>query len=110
MPWGAVTRRLGMAGKPKTSARLPRIGGRLWVFPAAVLDLLLLAGLAHPLFWADEGETAMFGSRIIQFGYPRVHGDRNVVYQFGSNIAIGVDERTDAYIGTTWGQFYYAVP
>jgi hypothetical protein len=84
--------------------------GLLWLAPCAALAVLLFAGLAHPLFWADEGETAMFGRRIIEFGYPKVHADRNVVYQFGSNIALGVDERTDAYIGTTWGQFYFAVP
>jgi hypothetical protein len=71
---------------------------------------LLFSGLAHPLFWADEGETAMFGTRIIEHGFPKVHGERNVVYQFGSNIALGVKERSDAYIGTTWCQFYYAVP
>jgi len=71
---------------------------------------LLFSGLAHPLFWSDEADTAMFARRIIEFGFPKVHDGRNVVYQFGSNIALGVDERSDAYIGTTWGQFYFAVP
>jgi len=84
--------------------------GGLWLVPGVVLAWQIVAGLAHPLFWADEGETAMFGSRVLEYGFPKVHGDRNVVYQFGPNIALGVDERTDAYIGTTWGQFYFAVP
>jgi hypothetical protein len=84
----------------------------LWLLVALSLafSALLLAGLAHPLFWTDEGETAMFGRRIIEYGYPKVHGERNVVYSFGSNLALGVDERTDAYLGTTWGHFYFAVP
>ena len=99
MSWGASPRERSDWG-----ARL------LWVAPYAVLVALLCSGLSHPLFWADEGETAMFGRRIIEFGYPKVHAERNVVYQFGPNIALGVDERTDAYIGTTWGQFYFAVP
>ncbi len=99
-----------MSGGASPSAETRARNGWLWLVPCAALALLLFAGLAHPLFWADEGETAMFGRRIIEFGYPKVHADRNVVYQFGSNIALGVDERTDAYIGTTWGQFYFAVP
>ncbi len=99
-----------MSGGSGPSGRTNRRIGWLWVIPCAALGLLLFTGLAHPLFWADEGETAMFGRRIIEFGYPKVHADRNVVYQFGPNIALGVDERTDAYIGTTWGQFYFAVP
>ncbi len=77
---------------------------------SSALAVLLFRGLAHPLFWSDEADTAMFARRIIEFGYPKVHDGRNVVYQFGSNIALGVDERSDAYIGTTWGQFYFAAP
>jgi len=75
---------------------------------ALALGLSLLHGLGQPLLWADEAETAMFGQRVREHGYPKVHGQRNVVYQFGPNIALGVKEGPDAYIGTTWGQFYYA--
>ena len=87
-----------------------RSGLPLLVATAGALGVLLFSGLAHPLFWSDEADTAMFARRIIEFGYPKVHDGRNVVYQFGSNIALGVDERSDAYIGTTWGQFYFAAP
>jgi hypothetical protein len=52
----------------------------------------------------------MFGTRVIEYGFPKVHGERNVLYEFGSNIAVGVKEGIDAYIGTTWGHFYFAVP
>src|SRR5499426_2805670 len=71
---------------------------------------MLLGNLGHPLFWSDEADTAMFGSRVLEYGYPKVHGPDNVVYQFGPDIALGVKERFDAYIGTTWGHFYFAVP
>jgi len=77
---------------------------------AALFCVLLFKHLAYPLLWADEAETAMFGQRVLEHGYPKVHGARNVVYQFGPNIAVGVKEGSDAYIGTTWGQFYFAVP
>jgi hypothetical protein len=71
---------------------------------------MLLGNLGHPLFWSDEADTAMFGTRVRRYGYPKVHADGNVVYQFGPDIALGVKERFDAYIGTTWGHFYFAVP
>lgn len=77
---------------------------------AVLLGVSLFHQLGAPLFWADEAETAMFGQRVLEYGYPKVHGKRNVVYQFGPNIAVGVKEGPDAYIGTTWGQFYFAVP
>jgi len=77
---------------------------------AALFGAMLLGHLSYPLFWADEAETAMFARRVLEHGYPKVHGARNVVYQFGPNIAVGVKEGLDAYIGTTWGQFYFAVP
>jgi hypothetical protein len=69
---------------------------------------MLFGSLSHPLLWQDEAETAMFGRRVLEYGYPKVHGPRNVVYQFGFDAAMGVKERCDAYIGTTWGQFYFA--
>lgn len=77
---------------------------------ATAVALGLFARLDAPLFWADEAETAMFAQRVLEYGYPKVHGTRNVVYQFGPNIALGVKEGPDAYIGTTWGQFYFAAP
>jgi len=99
-----------MAGGSSPSGTSRGAIGLLWLAPCAALAMLLFTDLSHPLFWADEAETAMFGRRIIEFGYPKVHAAPNVVYQFGPNIALGVEERTDAYIGTTWGQFYAAVP
>jgi hypothetical protein len=71
---------------------------------------MLLGNLGHPLFWSDEADTAMFGTRVLEHGYPKVHGPDNVVYQFGPDVALGIKERFDAYIGTTWGHFYFAVP
>jgi hypothetical protein len=76
----------------------------------AAFGAMLFAHLSHPLLWQDEAETVMFGTRVLEYGYPKVHGPRNVVYEFGPDIALGVDERSDAYLGKTWGDFYFAVP
>jgi hypothetical protein len=80
------------------------------VLAAFALGAMLLGRLSTPLMWADEAETAMFAQHALEYGYPKVHGERNVVYQFGPNIALGVKEGPDAYIGTTWGHFYWAIP
>lgn len=80
------------------------------VLAAAVFAGGLLRHLEYPLLWQDEAETAMFARRIAEYGFPKVHGRRNVVYEFGPNVALGIDEATDAYIGKTWGDFYFAVP
>jgi hypothetical protein len=77
---------------------------------AGALAAMLLGHLGHPLLWSDEADTATFGRRVLTYGYPKVHGPDNVVYQFGPDIGLGVKERFDAYIGTTWGHFYFAVP
>ncbi|MBW2667674.1 MAG: hypothetical protein JRE13_15420 [Deltaproteobacteria bacterium] len=89
-----------------------RIGPESLLLIAGVALFVVLLGkhLSYPVLWQDEAETAMFATRVIEVGYPKVHGDRNVLYEFGSNIAVGVKESTDAYIGTTWGHFFYAVP
>ena len=76
----------------------------------AAFSAMLLGRLGHPLLWSDEADTAMFGTRVLAYGYPKVHGPDNVVYQFGPDVALGIKERFDAYIGTTWGHFYFAVP
>jgi hypothetical protein len=72
--------------------------------------VMLFSRLSHPLLWQDEGETVMFATRVLAYGYPRVHGERNVVNEFGAHAAAGVKEGPDAYIGKTWADFYLAAP
>jgi len=86
------------------------VAGAGLALAVALFAGLLFGRLAWPLLWQDEGETAMFARRVPEYGYPKVHGERNVVYQFGFDVAQGVKERHDAYIGTTWGHFYFAAP
>lgn len=89
---------------------------RRWLPPtlaaaaALAFAVMLLARLSHPLLWQDEAETVMFATHVVEYGYPKVHGERNVVYEFGPDVAVGVKERFDAYIGKTWADFYFAVP
>lgn len=77
----------------------------------AAYGILQFRHLGHPLLWQDEGETAMFGQRVLEYGYPKVHGERNVVWGMGGMdvpLALTVNEDDDAYIGSPWGQYYFA--
>ncbi len=93
-----------------SSRAIESIGGVGLALSLVVFAAALFGRLSYPLLWQDEGETAVFARRVLEYGYPKVHGPRNVVYQFGFDLAGGVDERHDAYIGTTWGHFYFAAP
>lgn len=86
---------------------------------ATVLGLLILlygyslfANISYPLFWADESVTAVGAERVLQFGYPKVHDGKNVLYDIKhDDPTLGVDKKTDAYIGGAgWGHYYFAAP
>ena len=69
---------------------------------------MLFRHLSYPLVWHDESDTVMFGQRVLEYGYPKVHGERNVVYGLRQDQAIGVHPSLDAYLGSPWAQYYYA--
>lgn len=97
---GAVTNR---------SARRPGFGWLvILALAAACFGTLQFKHLSYPLVWQDEGETVMFGQRVLEHGYPKVDDGRNVVYGMGIPLAIAVKEADGAYIGSLWGQYYFA--
>jgi len=81
---------------------------------AVVFQLLFFAslfgGLGAPLLWEDEAETALHGRSVLEFGVPRVHVGRNLVYGAPVPLALGRDDALDAYLGSPWGQYYFAAP
>lgn len=52
----------------------------------------------------------MHGKRVLEYGFPKVHDGKNVVYDLRHpNPSLGIDEKTDAFIGgANWGQYYVA--
>src|SRR5512139_1342528 len=70
----------------------------------------LLKNISYPFLWADESMTVMHGKRVLEYGYPKVHDGKNVLYDLRhSNPKLGIDEKTDAYIGgANWGMYYVA--
>ncbi|MGZ6293116.1 MAG: hypothetical protein ACXWMK_13100, partial [Syntrophales bacterium] len=79
-------------------------------FMCSLFLVSLFQNISYPLLWADESITVMHGKRVLEYGYPKVHDGKNVVYDLRhSNPRLGVDERTDAYIGgANWGMYYVA--
>ena len=76
---------------------------------AAVLFLtLVLTNLSYPLIWEDESDSVMFGQRVLRYGFPKVHDERNTLYGLKEKLEIGVDPDTDAYTGAPWVNYYVA--
>ena len=48
----------------------------------------------------------MFATRVLDYGYPKIHGERNVVYSLWQRDGVGIHEATDAYTGSPWLQYY----
>jgi len=80
------------------------------IFLAVLFAVSLFKNISYPLFWADESMTVMHGKRVLEYGYPKVHDGKNVLYDLSHpNPTLGIDEKTDAFIGgANWGQYYIA--
>ncbi|KKR29407.1 MAG: hypothetical protein UT61_C0031G0010 [Candidatus Woesebacteria bacterium GW2011_GWA1_39_8] len=77
----------------------------------ATLLFLLFKNIKYPLFWNDEADTAAFAQRIIEYGYPKVHGVKNVIsHSIPKHPEIGLKKSIDANVVSGWGQYYFAVP
>jgi hypothetical protein len=75
-----------------------------------LLALSIFKNISYPLFWADESMTVMQGKRVLEYGYPKVHDGKNVLYDlYHPDRTLGIDEKTDAFIGgANWGMYYFA--
>lgn len=72
----------------------------------ALFCISTIKNISYPLLWNDEAETALFASRILQFGYPKVNDGHNSLYLLGETT--GIDLKHDSYVGSVWGQYYFA--
>jgi len=77
---------------------------------SSLVAVSVLRHLSYPLLWNDEAETVVYGDRILDYGYPKIHDGRNVIYELLAPLEVGTKKANDAYIGSTWGQYYFAAP
>lgn len=75
-----------------------------------IFGISLFGKLAYPLMWNDEAETVMQATRVMTWGYPKVHDGKNVLNLTEvADKSVGVKESIDAWIHLGWGQYYFAV-
>ncbi|MDR3184425.1 MAG: hypothetical protein LBT49_03365 [Prevotellaceae bacterium] len=73
---------------------------------SVALFLLLLFSLfkniSYQLLWNDESMTAVGAEVVLEYGYPKVHGEKNVFYDLlHTNPTLGVNEKDDAFAGSS---------
>lgn len=74
-----------------------------------VFGFSLFKNISYPLLWNDEASTAMFGKRVLEYGYPKAHDEKNFLYLFrDANHDIGVRTNGDVYVAEGWTQYYLA--
>ncbi len=74
-----------------------------------LFSLTLFKHISYPLLWNDEGDTAMFATRILEYGFPKVHDGKNVLYVHTVNMSIGVNKH-DMYTADLLLTYYWAAP
>ena len=75
---------------------------------SALFSVVVFKHLSYPLIWHDEALTVVFGERVLEYGYPKVHGPTGTHYPMHHDISVGVKEGIDAYLGSPWAQYYFA--
>src|SRR5450631_199520 len=82
------------------------------VIATIIFITCLFKHISYPLMWADESMTAVGAQRVLDYGYPKVHDGRNVLYDlFHYDRTLGLDKKTDAYIGGAgWAPYYFTAP
>ncbi len=91
----------------RTEWSTPALAGVL-IAATALFLTLVFKHISYPLIWHDESDTVMFGQRVLEYGYPKVHGPKNIVYGLKDELRGRVHETFDAYRGAPWGYYYFA--
>jgi len=79
------------------------------VITLVVFGFSLFKNISYPLLWNDEASTAMFGRRVLEYGYPKAHDEKNFLYLFRDiNHDIGIRVNGDVYVAEGWTQYYLA--
>lgn len=77
-------------------------------FLTLFIFLQIFNRLDQPLLWNDEAETAIYGERILEFGYPKIRDHKNTLYLLCPWEDKGSWVHSQAYVGSGWFQYYVA--
>lgn len=86
----------------------------LKILSSLLLTLLLFSvfkNISYPLMWGDEAMSAVGAGVVLEYGYPKVHGEKNVFYDFlHTDPTIGINQKDDSFAASSsWGQYYYGI-
>jgi hypothetical protein len=74
----------------------------------AIFSFSVFKHISYPLFWQDEASTAVGAQRVAEYGFPKVHGEKNIYNDTGLDSCM-VNKR-DALVGAAnWGHFYFGL-
>jgi hypothetical protein len=78
-----------------------------------VFAFSLFRHISYPLLWNDESYGAMSASRVLQYGYPKIHDERgNPVFEPHKTFTPEkfYNETWDISTGMAWGNEYFLTP
>jgi hypothetical protein len=75
----------------------------------ALFSASVFKHISYPLFWQDEASTAMGAERVAEYGYPKVHGGKNIYNDLIMDSTIAVNKHDALVGGANWGQYYFGV-
>lgn len=75
----------------------------------ALFSFSVFKHISYPLFWQDEASTAMGAERVAEYGYPKVHGGKNIYNDIPMDTIIAVNKRDALVGGANWGHYYFGV-
>ena len=81
----------------------------LFLILLVVFSVSIFKNIAYPLLWQDEAETAIGATRDLTYGYPKSNDGKNTLNLLElDDKSLAIKEPYDAYITSSWSQFYVA--
>ncbi len=81
----------------------------LFLILLVVFSVSIFKNIAYPLLWQDEAETAIGATRVLTYGYPKSNDGKNTLNLLElDDKSLAIKEPYDAYITSSWSQFYVA--
>jgi hypothetical protein len=71
----------------------------------ALFSFSVFKHISYPLLWQDEASTAVGAQRVMEYGFPKVHGEKNIY----NDTDVEPNERDALVGGANWGHMYFGV-
>lgn len=93
---------------PKSTTTNPFFLNSIIVLLTLIFCIGTFKNISYPLLWNDESETLVTAEKILEFGYPKVHDGKNIIYLPVDSTWIGYKKSNDSNVSMPWGTYYFA--